>query len=172
MKKRLLGISVLSMVLIMTSCASMFEITPTSNHAPIVYEDENVTATLELSPYGKWARLILQNKTGKVLVFVTDYASFTSSSGTNARLVPEETKYIDVGYSQPPVSIPPLSSFTKSFFTADSVYFSPGGLGGWERQKWIVFDMEGSAFVFCYKLDGKDYFITFKGANSSPLVEK
>jgi hypothetical protein len=63
------------------------------------------------------------------------------------------------------MAIPPGGRYNKSFFSADSFYYS-SSLKTWITRKWIPNNLTGSSFVFTYKINGDEKYIVFSGENS------
>ncbi len=133
--------------------------------SPLEFENDDLVGTISFNS-GEWVSLNLKNKTENVLQLITDLSTYSSFTGETSKLVPEGTKYIDVKNSQPSIVISPKSNFTKSFFSADSVYYQSGKYGGWRTSNWLPNTLEDSTFVFCYKINGEDKYIIFDGNNS------
>jgi len=151
-----------------SSCVTMNQVEfgkKFASHSPIEFENEDVKSTLTFNN-AEWVGLVIESKSESVLQFITDLSTFTASSGNSSKLVPEGTKYIDAKNSVPPSAIPPRSRFQKSFFSADSIYYSSGQYGGWRSQAWIPNSLAGTTFVFTYKINGIDKYIIFSGDKS------
>lgn len=137
--------------------------------SPICFENEDIVAELSFHD-GEWINLELENKTNYVIQLITDLSTYTSISGKGSKLVPEGTKYADATNSIPSTTIAPKSKFQKKFFSADSIYFSSGKYGGWRMTRWLPDSLNGSSFVFTYKLDNTDKYIIFDGNDSKTLI--
>jgi len=171
--KKLLVILGLSVMLLL-GCVTMNQVEygkQYATHTPIDFANEDVSATLQFDNQ-EWVSLTINNSSDTVIQFITDLSSFTSISGDSSKLVPDGTKYIDAKNVQPSVAIPPNSKFAKTFFSANSIYYASGQYGGWETSAWIPNSLEGSSFVFTYKLNGIDKYIIFGGDKSVSSMPK
>jgi len=97
-------------------------------------------------------QLRIENKTDEVLVFITDYSSYSYDSGTSYKLVPGETRKIDSAKSQPNITIAPKSKFRKDFYIA-------------EEHLPIISSLENAKILFGYKIEGDEDFLIFTHNN-------
>lgn len=127
------------------------------------FENDDLSARLEVES-DQWVTLKVTNKKNDALILQTDLASF-SSDGSTEKLIPSGTMYIDSNRSQPPITIPPQSSFTKGFSSASASRYVRDY--GWKTENWIPANLVNTKFVFGYKEGGREKFIVFKGTEIS-----
>lgn len=159
-----------SIIALLTSCVTLKQGDNGFPKPPITFENETVDASVVCSS-AYWAQLNIKNKTNSVLVLSWDTSSYTDSAGNSHRVVPEGTKYVDMKNNMPPISIPPLSTFSKSFASADAAHYNSGQYGGWVSDPWISRILDNTSFVFGYKTNGKEDFMIFSG-NQVSQIEK
>jgi hypothetical protein len=147
------------------SCATVSN--KNATHNPIQFEDENVSSILSFNG-PQWVDLSIQNKSNSVLQLNVDLSSFTTATGSNSKLVPEGTKYITADETQPPAVIPPNGKYKKLYSSANAMYYASGQYGGWRTTNWIPDNLNGSTFIFAYKTNGEDKYITFSGNEYLP----
>jgi hypothetical protein len=139
-----------------------------ASHEALSFDNEDVVATLTFND-SEWVTLAIQNKSSSVIQLVTDLSTYSSKHGATSKLVPEGTKFIDAKNSTPSYTVAPISNFSKSFFSADSVYYNTGKYGGWMSSSWVPDSLTGSSFVFCYKVSGNEKYIVFSPTEAEPL---
>jgi hypothetical protein len=169
--KKLLSSAIVLIGFFITSCTTV-TLKPDSVDLPrpaMHFQNDNMSTTLNCKN-SHWAEILIENKTDKVITLQWDLSSFSPISGSSQRLIPEGTKYSQSQQSVPPVAIAPGTKFVKSFTSADGSYYESGQYGGWRDLPWIPKDLNGSKFVFGYRLDNKDDFIIFDGNESSKNI--
>jgi hypothetical protein len=168
--KKVVCVFSITMVLLLSSCVTMKPGEQDLPRPEMTSQNEVISGKLNCKN-SYWAEIAIENKSDKVVTLLWDVSSFSPINGNSQRFVPEGTKYVDAKQSIPPVSIAPGSKYVKSFSSSDSFYYQSGEYGGWRDLPWIPKDLNGSKFVFGYRIGSEEGFLIFDGNESSKKMK-